>query len=99
MSQESKLSPDEFLATWIVVIIFCLLVWAGVLYPIITANCFVTERGALRAVQITNSSAIKLVDINRGIYSYSQATIEDVNLGCSIYQLDANILFNVKAIL
>jgi len=83
----------------IVLLLLCLLFWFIVLFPCVKANCFVTERGALRAVQVINPGAVKLVDLNRGIYHYSQATVEGANHERSVYNLDANILFNVKALL
>ncbi len=65
---------------------------------LIKGNYWVSEKTALKAIQIDNPDYIKIVKLNRNVKAYSVAIAEDKNGDRKSFALNTNILQNIDVI-
>ncbi|MDP3771233.1 MAG: hypothetical protein Q8R16_02960 [bacterium] len=65
---------------------------------LVMGNQWVTREGALECVQLVEPKAKKIVKLERHAWSPSVVTVEDAEGKRSVYDLDADVLFNADCI-
>ncbi|MFH1822298.1 MAG: prepilin-type N-terminal cleavage/methylation domain-containing protein [Patescibacteria group bacterium] len=82
----------------VVAILGVIFIGFGFVGGFLMGNYWVGEESVLKAVQLEDSSMIKVIKLERNIWSYSRVIVSDKNGLEKEYYIDSNILQKRKAI-
>lgn len=73
-------------------------IWLLLARTLIMGNCWVSDAGALRCVQVVEPSAVTLVDLQRHAWQKSVVTVADGEGRRSTYTIDADFFWNATCV-